>query len=252
MARLDGQVAFITGGGRGIGRAIGLAFAAEGAVVGIADIDRASAEATAADIGKASGRARAFVIDVSQREAVLGAADKLVAEFGRLDAVVNSAIVFRYEPVGQITEETWNRMTSVGLKSLIWGAQAADRHMVSPRGGVIINFSSPTADRGHSGTAVYSAMKGAVGALTRALAVELGPRGIRVNAISPGAIPTPGARALVDDAGYEIRRKNSVLGRLGTAEEIGEAAVFMASSAGAFMTGEVWHIDGGATIKGSG
>ncbi len=250
MARLDGQVAFITGGGRGIGRAIGLAFAAEGAVVGIADIDRASAEGTAADIAKAGGVARAFVIDVSHREAVLGAADKLVAEFGRLDAVVNSAIVFRYEPVGQITEETWNRMTSVGLKSLIWGAQAADRHMVSPRGGVVINFSSPTADRGHSGTAVYSAMKGAVGALTRALAVEFGPRGIRVNAISPGAIPTPGARALVDDAGYEIRRKNSVLGRLGTAEEIGEAAVFLASSAGAFITGEVWHIDGGATIKG--
>ena len=250
MARLDGQVAFITGGGRGIGRAIGLAFAAEGAVVGVADIDRASAEATAADIAKASGTARAFVIDVSQREAVLGASDKLVAEFGRLDAVVNSAIVFRYEPVGQITEQTWERMTSVGLKSLIWGAQVADRHMVSPRGGLIINFSSPTADRGHSGTAVYSAMKGAVGALTRALAVELGPRGIRVNAISPGAIPTPGARALVDDAGYEIRRKNSVLGRLGTAEEIGEAAVFLASSAGAFVTGEVWHIDGGATIKG--
>ncbi|MBZ5501744.1 MAG: SDR family oxidoreductase [Acidobacteriia bacterium] len=250
MARLAGQVAFITGGGRGIGRAIGLAFAAEGAVVGIADIDRASAEATAADIAKAGGVARAFVIDVSHREAVLDASDRLVSEFGRLDAVVNSAIVFRYEPVGAITEETWNRMTSVGLKSLIWGAQAADRHMVAERGGVIINFSSPTADRGHSGTAVYSAMKGAVGALTRALAVEFGPRGIRVNAISPGAIPTPGARALVDDAGYEMRRKKSPLGRLGTAEEIGEAAVFLASSAGAFITGEVWHVDGGATIMG--
>lgn len=248
--RLKDQVAFITGGGRGIGRAIGLAFASEGAVVGVVDIDKAGAEATVADIAKASGTARAFVIDVSRREAVLDAADRLVAEFGRLDSVVNSAIIFRYEPVGQITEETWNRMTSVGLKSLIWGAQAADRHMVSGRGGVVINFSSPTADRGHAGTAVYSAMKGAVGALTRALAVEFGPRGIRVNAISPGAIPTPGARALVDDAGYEIRRKNSPLGRLGTAEEIGEAAVFLASSAGAFITGEVWHVDGGATIKG--
>ena len=248
--RLKGQVAFVTGGGRGIGRAIGLAFASEGAVVGVVDIDKASAEATVADIAKASGTARAFVIDVSRREAVLDAADRLVAEFGRLDAVVNSAIIFRYEPVGQITEETWNRMTSVGLKSLIWGAQAADRHMVSGRGGVVINFSSPTADRGHAGTAVYSAIKGAVGALTRALAVEFGPRGIRVNAISPGAIPTPGARALVDDASYEIRRKNSPLGRLGTAEEIGEAAVFLASTAGAFITGEVWHVDGGATLKG--
>ena len=245
-------MAFITGGGKGIGRAIGLAFASEGAAVGIADIDKASAEATVSDITKAGGTARAFVIDASRREEVLAAADRLVAEFGRLDIVVNSAIVFRYEPVGQITEETWNRMTSVGLKSLIWGAQAADRHMTSGRGGVVINFSSPTAARGHSGAAVYSTMKGGVEALTRALAVEFGPRQIRVNAICPGAIPTPGARALVDDAGYEIRRKNSPLGRLCTAEEIGAAAVYLASSDGAFITGEVWHVDGGATIKGSG
>lgn len=250
ILRLDGQVAFITGGGRGIGRAIGLAFASEGAVVGIADIDRASAEATVADIGKASGMARAFVIDASRRQAVLDATDRLVSEFGCLDAVVNSAILFRYEPVGEIREETWDRMTAVGLKSLIWGAQAADRHMVPERGGVIINFSSPVADRGHSGTAVYSAIKGAVGALTRALAVEFGPRRIRVNAISPGAIPTPGARALVDDAGYEARRKRTPLGRLGTAEEIGAAAVFLASSDGAFITGEVLHVDGGTTIMG--
>jgi len=248
--RLDGQVAFIVGGGRGIGRAIGLAFASEGAVVGIADIDRASAEATVADIGKASGTARAFVIDASRREAVLGAADRLVSEFGRLDAVVNSAISFRYEPVGQISEETWDRMTAVGLKSLIWGAQAADRHMVAERGGLVINFSSPTAERGHSGTAIYSAIKGAAGALTRALAVEFAPRRIRVNAICPGAIPTPGARALVDDAGYEWRRKKTPLGRLGTAEEIGAAAVFLASSDGAFITGEVMHVDGGATMFG--
>lgn len=248
--RLERQVAFITGGGRGIGRAIGLAFASEGAVVGIADIDRASAEAAVADITRASGAARAFVIDASHREAVLDASDRLVSEFGRLDIVVNSAISFRYEPVGEIREETWDRMTAVGLKSLIWGAQAADRHMVAERGGVIINFSSPTAERGHSGTAVYSAIKGAVGALTRALAVEFAPRRIRVNAICPGAIPTPGARALVDDAGYEFRRKKTPLGRLGTAEEIGAAAVYLASSDGAFITGEVMHVDGGATMFG--
>ncbi len=246
--RLDGQVVFITGGGRGIGRGVGLAFASEGAVVGIADIDRASAEATVADIGKASGTARAFVIDASRREAVLDAADRLVSEFGRLDAVVNSAIAFRYEPVGQISEETWDRMTGVGLKSLIWGAQAADRHMVAERGGLIINFSSPVAERGHGGTAIYSAIKGGVASLTRALAAEFAPRRIRVNAICPGAIPTPGARALVDDAGYEWRRKKTPLGRLGTAAEIGAVAVFLASADGAFITGEVLHVDGGATM----
>ncbi len=248
--RLNRQVAFITGGGRGIGRAIALAFAAEGATVGIADIDGESAEATAADIARSSGTARAFAIDASRRDVVLDAAGRLVSEFGRLDAVVNSAIVFRYEPIGEIREETWEWMTSVGLKSLIWGAQAADRYMAPERGGIVIHFSSPVADRGHSGTAVYSAIKGAVGALTRALAVEFAPRRIRVNAISPGAIPTPGARALVDAAGYDARRKRTPLGRLGTEEEIAAAAVYLASSDGAFITGEILHVDGGATILG--
>lgn len=251
MFRLDNQVAFITGGGRGIGQAIALAFASAGAVVGVADIDKAGAESTVAKIEKASGVARAFVIDAGQREAVLDAADRLVSEFGRLDAVVNSAIMFRYEPVGQIRPETFDAMVSVGLRSLFWGAQAADRHMDPERGGIVINFSSPVADLGHSGTAMYSAIKGAVGALTRALAVEFGPRRIRVNAISPGAVPTPGARTIVDAAGYEVRRSRALFGRLGTAEEVGTLAVFLASSAGEFITGQVLHIDGGITIRGA-
>ena len=246
--RLKGQVAFITGGGKGIGRGVGLAFAAEGAVVGIVDIDGASAEETVADIKKAGGTARAFAIDASRREEMHAGSDKLVSEFGRLDVVVNSAIVFKYEPVGQITEETWNRMTSVGLKSLIWGAQVADRHMISPNGGLIINFSSPVAELGRSGTAVYSSIKGAVVSLTRALAMEFAPRQIRVNAISPGATPTPGARALVDAAGYEIRLKATPLGRLCTPEEIGAAAVYLASQDGSYITGEILHVDGGATL----
>jgi len=212
------------------------------------DIDRAAAEETAADIQKASGTARAFPIDASRREDMHAAADKLVGEFGRLDIVVNSAIIFKYEPVGTITEETWNRMTSVGLKSLIWGAQVADKHMKSPDGGVIINFSSPVADLGRAGTAVYSSIKGAVGALTRALAMEFAPRKIRVNAICPGATPTPGARALVDAAGYEIRLKATPLGRLCTAEEIGAVAAFLASRDAAYITGEILHVDGGATL----
>jgi NAD(P)-dependent dehydrogenase (short-subunit alcohol dehydrogenase family) len=246
--RLKGKVAFITGGGKGIGRAVGLALAAEGAIVGVVDIDRAAAEETAADIQKASGTARAFASDASRREEMHAAAEQLVAEFGGLDIVVNSAIIFKYEPVGTITEETWNRMTSVGLKSLIWGAQVADKHMKSPDGGVIINFSSPVADLGRGGTAIYSSIKGGVNALTRALAMEFAPRKIRVNAICPGATPTPGARALVDAAGYEIRLKATPLGRLCTAEEIGSVAAFLASKGAEYITGEVLHVDGGATL----
>lgn len=250
MYRLDGQVALITGGGRGIGRGVAEAYAAAGAIVGIADVDRAAAETAAADIAKAAGTARPIVVDVASREAVLNAVDRLVSEFGRLDAVVNSAIVFRYEPIATVSEETWEKMSSVGLKALIWTAQAAARHMDPNRGGTIVNFSSPVADRGNAGTAVYTAIKGGVAAMTRALAVEFGPRRIRVNAICPGAVPTPGGRTLSSDAVYEARRNRTPLGRLATPEDIGAAAVFLASSAGAFITGEVLHVDGGVTMRG--
>jgi NAD(P)-dependent dehydrogenase (short-subunit alcohol dehydrogenase family) len=129
MSRLKGQVAFVTGAGRGIGQAMALAFASEGAIVGVADIDKVTAEATVREIEKTAGTARAFPIDVSRREDVLRAVDELVAEFGRLDIVANNAIVFRREPVAEIREETVARMMDVGLKSLIWTAQAALRHM---------------------------------------------------------------------------------------------------------------------------
>jgi 3-oxoacyl-[acyl-carrier protein] reductase len=250
MYRLDGKVAFITGGGRGIGQGVADALAAAGAIVGIADIDRAGAEAAAEKIEKAGGSARAYAIDVAHREAMLEAVRRLVAEFGRLDAVVNSAIVFRYEPIAAVTEETWERMSSVGLKSILWSAQAAELHMDPERGGVIVNFSSPVADRGNAGTAVYTAIKGGVVSVTRALAVELGPRQIRVNAICPGAVPTPGGRTLSSDAVYEARRNRTPLRRLATVEEIGAVAAFLASPAGAFITGEVLHVDGGVTMRG--
>ena len=250
MFRLDGQAAFITGGGRGIGQAAAFAFAAAGAAVGVADIDGSSAEETAARIVSGGGSACAFAINVANRDAVADAAQHLMRKFGRLDAIVNSAIAFRYEPVAAVSEDTWQRMTSVGLSALIWTAQAAERHMDPERGGLIVNFSSPVADRGHAGTAVYSTIKGGVVAMTRALAVEFGPRRIRVNAICPGAVPTPGGRTLSSDAVYEARRQRTPLGRLGTPEEIGAMAVFLATPAASLVTGEILHIDGGATMRG--
>ena len=134
MSRLNCQVAFVTGAVRGIGRAMALAFASEGAIVGVADIDGTTAKATVGEIETSSGTARAFPIDVSRRDDVLRAVDQLVAEFGRLDIVANNAIVFRREPVAEIREETVSRMIDVGLKSLIWTAQAALRHMDPERG----------------------------------------------------------------------------------------------------------------------
>jgi NAD(P)-dependent dehydrogenase (short-subunit alcohol dehydrogenase family) len=250
MSRLEGQVAFVTGAGRGIGRAIALGFAAEGAMVGIADIDRATALATVSEIETNRGTARAFPIDVSERDKMLGAVDELVSEFGRLDIMSNNAIVFRREPLSEVREDTCERMIAVGLKSLIWSAQAALRHMDPERGGVIINNTSPAAELGVAGSTVYSAIKGGVSSLTRSLAVELGPRRIRVNAVCPGTVPTPGARQMNSDAIYEARRQRTPLGRLGTPEDIAAAAVFLASAEASFITAAVLRIDGGITISG--
>jgi 3-oxoacyl-[acyl-carrier protein] reductase len=252
MSRLKGQVAFVTGAGRGIGRAMAIAFAQQGAVVGVADIDKATAEETVRTIEQSSGKARAFPIDVSRRDDLLGAVDRLVSEFHRLDIVANNAIVFRREPVSEVREDTCERMISVGLKSLIWSAQAALRHMDPARGGVIINNTSPAAELGVAGSTVYSAIKGGVSSMTRSLAVELGARRIRVNAVCPGTVPTPGARQLNnnDDALYEARRLRTPLGRLGTPEDIAAAAVFLASAEASFITAAVLRIDGGVTVFG--
>jgi NAD(P)-dependent dehydrogenase (short-subunit alcohol dehydrogenase family) len=250
MSRLSGQVAFVTGAGRGIGRAIALGLATEGAIVGVADIDRSTATATVSEIESNRGTARAFPIDVSRRDDVLGAVDQLVSEFGRLDIVSNNAIVFRREPVSEVREETCERMIAVGLKSLIWTAQAAVRHMDPQRGGIIINNTSPAGELGVAGSTVYSAIKGGVSSLTRSLAVELGPRRIRVNAVCPGTVPTPGARQMNSDAIYESRRQRTPLGRLGTPEDVASAAVFLASDEASFITAAVLRIDGGITISG--
>jgi len=250
VSRLKGQVAFVTGAGRGIGRAIALAFAGEGAIVGVAEIDRATAQATASEIEHSSRTARAFPIDVSRRDDLLHAVDQLVSEFGRLDIVSNNAILFRREPVSEVRQDTCEKMIAVGLESLIWSAQAALRHMDPELGGVIINNTSPAAELGVAGSAVYSAIKGGVSSLTRSLAVELGPRRIRVNAVCPGTVPTPGARQMNSDAIYEARRQRTPLGRLGTPEDIAAAAVFLASAEASFITAAVLHIDGGITISG--
>jgi NAD(P)-dependent dehydrogenase (short-subunit alcohol dehydrogenase family) len=228
------------------------AFAAEGATVAAADIDGVTATETANQIARNSGTARVFAVDVSRREDFLSAVDRFVSEFGRLDVVANNAIVFRREPVAEIREETVERMISVGLKSLIWSAQAALIHMDPERGGVIINNTSPAAELGVPRSTIYSAIKGGVSSLTRSLAVEFGPRRIRVNAVCPGTVPTPGAREMnsFDDSLYEARRQRTPLGRLGTAEDVASAAVFLASDEASFITAAILRIDGGVTVNG--
>jgi NAD(P)-dependent dehydrogenase (short-subunit alcohol dehydrogenase family) len=247
---LSGQSIIVTGAGRGLGRSMAAKLAACGARVALIDVDEASCR-TAAEALRAQGaRAEHYAVDVSRRADLLAAAASFARGSGRIDAVVNNAMLLRYEPVEQITEETLTRMVGIGIHGSMWGAQALLAHYDAARGGAIINMASPVAEKGFPNTAAYSLVKGAIVTLTKALSAELGPRNVRVNAIAPGSVPTPGALGLNDPAEYERRKKSIPLRRLGSEQDNAEACAFLLSAAASFINGEILHVDGGIAAAG--
>lgn len=243
MKRLEGKTAIVTGAGQGIGQAIAMAYAAEGANVAVFDIDATSARKTVDAIISEGGTAEPTIVDLSDRSAAQAAIDAVVARNGQLNILVNNAIWTRFEPIPKITEEAVERMLGIGLKATIWCIQGAERHLKS--GGVIINLSSVAATLGAPNAMVYSGIKAAAAAMTRTAASELGRRGIRVVAIAPGSIKTLGASQVIDEAGYELRLRKIPLARIGEASDVARAAVFLASDEANYISGEVLHVDGG-------
>jgi len=241
---------FITGAARGLGRSMAEKLARCGATVAVSDLDLAGCEAVVAGIRAAGGQALAYQVDVAERAAFLHAAAQFAAHSGRIDALVNNAMLLRYEPVEKITPETLDRMTRIGIHGTVWGAQALLAHYDAKRGGALINMASPVAEKGFPNTAAYSLVKGAIVTLTKVLAAELGPRNVRVNALAPGSVPTPGALGLNDPAEYERRARTIPLRRLGHENDNAEACAFLLSKAASFINGEILHVDGGIAAAG--
>jgi NAD(P)-dependent dehydrogenase (short-subunit alcohol dehydrogenase family) len=237
-------VVVVTGAGRGIGEGVARRLAADGFYVVIADRDQEPAASVAADLG--ADVAEAHAIDVTDRAAVLAFFADLDARLGRVDAVVNCAMWLRYVPIEEVDEDLLDGMYAIGVKAAFWSAQGAIPIMKRQGSGAIVNFSSPAATRGVAGSSVYSAVKGAVSGLTQQQAKELGPVGIRVNGIVPGAVPTPGARSVVDDKGYEIRKQGKALGRLAEPADIAGAVSYLLSDSASYVNGHLLTVDGGA------
>ncbi|WP_137918175.1 SDR family oxidoreductase [Hydrogenophaga sp. 2FB] len=245
--RMDGKVALVTGGAQGIGRAICERFAAEGAIVAVLDIKAENAERAAQAIRDQGGQAVACAGNVAERATFESAVDTLERQFGRLDVLVNNAIWVRYGPIDAITPEVLGRMVGTGFNSVVWGTQVAAGLMAKGRGGSIINIASAAGFLGMPNGMLYCGVKAGVLGLTRASAVELGPKKIRVNAIAPGTIMTEGVSINVDEAGMAKRIARTPVGRLGQVEDIANAAVFLAGDESGFMSGESMLIDGGVT-----
>ncbi len=242
MQQLVGKVAIVTGAANGIGRAIAERFGVEGAHVVVNDIGLAGAEAVAQAIEAAGGSALAVAADVSNAAQVAALFEATLARFDTIDVLVNNAGLTNTERHFLDADEGWwNRIIAVNLSGAFLCGQRAARIMARKGAGVIINMSSGGATRAHRGNAAYDAAKGGIEALTRAMALDLGPYGVRVNGLVPGSIDSRGM-----DADLKRQRgETSPLGRVGEIEELAGPAVFLASDDARYITGHMLVVDGG-------
>ncbi len=248
--KLEGKVAVVTGASRGIGRAIALEFAKEGANIVVNYRTRSEeAEEVVRRIEEIGRKALAVRADVSDPEQVEEMASLAFEEFGRVDVLVNNAGIIIKAPLEELAPEDWDRVISVNLNGVFYAMRSFGVRMMRQGGGSIINVASVAGHTPLEGGGAYSASKAGVIILTRQAAVEWGPKGIRVNAICPGPVLTDMLRSEYTEEELRRRERLTPAGRLGRPEDVAKLAVFLASDEASYITGAVYDVDGGLSAS---
>jgi len=245
--RLQGNVAFVTGGARGIGKAIALAFAREGADIAIGDVNAEEMQKTSAEIEALGRKCLVLLLDVTKPESAENAANKILDKFTKVDILVNNAGITRDTLLLRMSETDWDAVLNVNLKGAFNCLKAVSRPMIKARSGRIINIASIIGLIGNAGQANYSASKAGVIALTKTAARELASRGINVNAVAPGFIQTH----MTDKLSAQQKEKMLAvipLNRMGSPEDVASVCVFLASEDSAYITGQTIVVDGGMVM----
>ncbi|MFI7037647.1 glucose 1-dehydrogenase [Microbispora rosea] len=250
MSRFTGKFAVVTGAARGIGAAIARRLAAEGAAVACVDLTADRCASIVDEITVTGGRAVAFGCDVSDSAQVEALVPGVMAEFGRIDVLVNNAGLTRDNLLFRMSEEDWDKVVDVNLKSVFLVSRAVQKHMVEQRSGAIVNLSSRSA-LGNRGQANYSAAKAGIQGLTATMAIELGPFGVRVNAVAPGYVVTPMTEATAVRLGATPEEHQAAvaqgvpLRRVGQPTEVASVVAFFASDDASYVTGQTLYVNGG-------
>jgi 3-oxoacyl-[acyl-carrier protein] reductase len=247
MGQLDNQVAVVTGAGRGIGRAIALKFAAEGADVVCVSRTAENSEKVANEVRALGRKAWALAVDVADSKAVAAAGEKILADAARVDILVNNAGVTKDGLIMRMSDEDWDTVINTNLKGAFSFTKAFARSMIKQRSGRIINVASIIGLIGNAGQANYAASKAALIGFTKSVARELGSRGITVNALAPGFIETDMTAVLNEEVRKALLEKIPLAG-FGQAEDIAAAALYLASASGRYVTGQVLVVDGGMVM----
>ena len=244
---LEGKVAVVTGAGRGIGKAIAVRLAGEGAGVACCGRTLANVEATVAEIAGNGGKTAAYAVDVADSKQVGETCEKILKDFGRVDVLVNNAGVTRDQLLMRMSEEDWDVVLDTNLKGAFNFTKSLTRSFLKQRSGRIINISSIIGLTGNAGQTNYAASKAGLIGFTKSVARELASRGITANAVAPGFIVTDMTQALGAEA-QEALKSRIALGRLGTADDVAKAVLFLASDLASYVTGQVITVDGGLAM----